>query len=211
MQLRQITIAFVLSILMHAVVLFYINVKLPSYKQPRLIEVIFEPSKASPPKTIINRPKTQSVLAIPSEIKPEMPIQPDVMPTQEVPVIPQVMAIAEAPDNSNSPAVSTQSTLPQPEKIETIANLTRIPSPLRKIEAAYPASERRAGIQSYVLAEIIINTQGIVQDVKILKSGGSAFDTSVINSLKKTVFTPGYIGEKAVPVRISIPFRFNLN
>jgi TonB family protein len=62
-----------------------------------------------------------------------------------------------------------------------------------------------------VLAEIIINTQGIVQDVKILKSGGSAFDTSVINSLKKTVFTPGYIGEKAVPVRISIPFRFNLN
>ena len=51
---------------------------------------------------------------------------------------------------------------------------------------------------------------GKVTEVNILKSGGKAFDSAVIETLKKSEFTPGYIGNNAVPVRISIPFRFNL-
>jgi TonB family protein len=212
MQLRQITIAFVLSVLAHTTVLFYFNVKLPSpYKQPSPIEVVFATPKSSPPKQIINPPKAQRVLAIPSEIKPEIPVQPELPPVEKVSVTAVVPEIPDVPTNLNIPENFPPNNLPPTQKIESISNLTRIPSPLNKIEAAYPASERRAGKQSYVLAEIIINTRGEVQEVNILKSGGSVFDTAVINSLKKTVFTPGYIGEKVVPVRISIPFRFKLN
>jgi protein TonB len=198
--------------MVHAIGLFYIIVKLPSpYKQQRPIDVIFETSKSSPPKKSENRPNSQRVLTIPSAIKPELPIQPDLTPTQKVPVNADVPVKSEEPANSNIAVIAPPNTLPPTEKIESISNLTRIPSPLKRIEPSYPLAERRAGIQSYVLAEVIINTQGTVQDVHILKSGGSAFDTTVIDSLKKTVFTPGYIGDKAVPVRISIPFRFNLN
>jgi TonB family protein len=218
MQLRQTTIAFLLSIIVHAAALLYFTVKLPSaYKQQRPIDVIFETSKSPPPKKSENRPNTRRVLAMPSERKPEIPIQPDLIPTEKVPVIEdlpvnsEVPVKTEVPATSNIAVISPKNNFPQTEKIETVSNLTRIPSPLKKIDVTYPASERRAGIQSYVLAEVIINTQGIVQDVHILKSGGSAFDTSVRDTLRKTVFTPGYIGEKAVPVRISIPFRFNLS
>jgi TonB family protein len=82
---------------------------------------------------------------------------------------------------------------------------------LRKIEPLYPASERRAGIQASVLAEVTIDMQGHVQDVKIITSAGAAFDAAVIEALRKSSFTPGYISDIAVPVRFQVPFRFNLN
>ncbi len=199
-QLRQITIAIVISILTHAAALLYINVKLPSpLTPPRQLDVFLDAVKpSSHPRTTVH-PNSQNVLTKPQEQNAEIPVQPFIATTQDTRV------------NSEVPVISPQSAVSKTEKIESISSLTRIPTPMRKIQAAYPASERRAGIQSYVLAEVIINAQGIVQDVHILKSGGSAFDTSVIDSLNKTVFTPGYIGDNAVSVRILIPFRFNLN
>jgi protein TonB len=197
---RQFKIAFLLSLLLHAAVLFLFNVNLaPSPTRPPAIIVNFASTKSNTPPIKPIRQKSQKILTSPLAQKIEIPVQPEIATTQETPIKAEV------------PADSPQSTLPKTEKIENISSLTRIPGPLKKIDAAYPASERRAGIQSYVLAEVIINPQGIVQEVNILKSGGNAFDTAVINALKKTVFTPGYIGDNAVPVRISIPFRFSLN
>jgi protein TonB len=186
--------------LLHAAVLFFFSVNLaPSPIQPPSIVVYFDSAKPNAPPITTIHPKPQKILTSPSEQKIAIPIQPEITATQETPVNPEL------------PADTSQSTLAKTEKIENISSLTRIPGPLKKIEATYPVSERRAGIQSYVLAEVIINPQGVVQEVNILKSGGKAFDSTVIDALKKTVFTPGYIGDNAVSVRISIPFRFSLN
>lgn len=66
-------------------------------------------------------------------------------------------------------------------------------------------------MQANVLAEIAIDAEGNIQEVRIVKSAGAAFDAAVVEALKKSLFTPGYIGDKAVPVRFQVPFRFNLN
>lgn len=86
-----------------------------------------------------------------------------------------------------------------------------MPSFLRKIEAVYPAPERRAGTQANVLAEVTIDSQGNVLNVRILKSGGAAFDEAVKQALQKSLFNPGMIEGKPVGTRFQVPFRFNLN
>jgi TonB family protein len=167
--------------------------------QAQTVSVYFaQPAASVQPKTHTTAPR---LLTKPAEVNAEKPVQPAI----ETPSPPSPSALEE------SAVVPPQSNLPTPQKIERISSLTRVPGPLKKIEAAYPAAERRAGMQAYVLAEVIIDAHGTVQDVHILKSGGNAFDTAVIEALKKSAFTPGYIGDNAVSVRIAIPFRFNLN
>ena len=89
--------------------------------------------------------------------------------------------------------------------------LTKMPSFSHKIEAVYPPAERSAGTQASVLAEVTLNAQGEVTNVRIIKSGGARFDEAVKLALQKSHFSPAMIGERAVGTRINIPFRFNLN
>jgi len=186
----------------HVVVLVFFDIRptAPATIQPRVIDISFEESKSVSPPLPDKHIKHQLIVQAPSEPPVTNPIPPIIETTAPA-----------TPVSAESPVEVAQSSSTQPEKIESISSLTRIPGPLRKIEAAYPSSERRAGNQAYVLAEVVIDAQGKVQNVQILKSGGKAFDKAVIEALNKSEFSPGYIGDKAVPVRISIPFRFNLN
>lgn len=199
---RQITPAFLLALLLHGVVLMYFYKRTPplTTEPQQIIDISFDTSESLTPPSPEKRSLPPRALPSPSEAPSVNPIQP-VLETPE----------QTKPALTESLAPEKQNLSPAPEKIESLSSLTRIPKPLRKIEAAYPATERRAGIQAYVLAEVVIDATGKVQEVHILKSGGPAFDSTVIDALKTNSFSPGYIGDKAVPVRISIPFRFNLN
>lgn len=94
--------------------------------------------------------------------------------------------------------------------IQPLSKLSRPPSFLSKIEPIYPRAEQRAGSQAYVLAEVTIDEQGAIVEVKIVKSAGIAFDNAVKEALQKSTFVPGYMGQNAVAVRVMVPFRFNL-
>ena len=124
--------------------------------------------------------------------------------THTAPIMPVEISTENQPDN---PAAESQ----QPRlNIQPISKLSRLPSFLQKIEPVYPSSEQRAGSQAYVLAEVTIDETGMVQNVKIAQSAGITFDNAVIYALKKSIFVPGYIGQKAVAVRVMVPIRFNL-
>jgi len=60
------------------------------------------------------------------------------------------------------------------------------------------------------LAEITLDANGKLLEIKILKSAGSYFDNAVIEAIKQSTFTPGYIEKQAVAVRVLVPFRFKL-
>ena len=193
-----------LALLLHTLVLlaFYFRPEEVSLAPRQIIEVSLETSAPS------STPVTEKHPPVP---KP----QPDEMPavTPAPTVIPVAPPVSEAPPQttSASPVTNTPSSPPPAEEIQPLFRLTRQPKPLGKIEPAYPASERRAGIQASVVAEVTIDSQGNIQNVRILKSAGNAFDAAVMEALKKSTFAPGYIGDKAVPVRFQVPFRFSLN
>lgn len=141
----------------------------------------------------------------PALLKPLPRLEPAKIEQPTVPEKPQA-----ADDKAEQP--STSSPLPvQPGlNVQPLNKLTRPPAFLHKIEPVYPQAEQRAGSQANVLAEITIDAQGSVLEVKIVNSAGSAFDNAVKEALQKSKFVPGYIGAEAVAVRVLVPFRFNL-
>lgn len=199
-QTRQIGLVIFLALLLHALVLlaFYFHPENVSVAQRKIIEVSLE--TAAPSSTPVTKKHTPPPQPKPAEapaVTPVAPVTPAAPPAPEA-----------APQSTPAPPVAST---PPAEEIQPLFRLTRQPKPLGKIEPAYPASERRAGIQASVVAEVTIDAQGSIQNVRILKSAGSAFDAAVMEALKKSTFAPGYIGDKAVPVRFQVPFRFSLN
>lgn len=203
-QARQIGLVVFLALLLHVLVLlaFYFRPDEISIAQRQTIEVSLETSAPSSTPATEKHPappqpkRAEAPAATPvTSLTPTAPPAPEA-PPQTTPALP----VANAPPGS-----------PPAEEIQPLFRLTRQPKPLGKIEPAYPASERRAGIQASVVAEVTIDSQGNIQNVRILKSAGNAFDAAVMEALKKSTFAPGYIGEKAVPVRFQVPFRFSLN
>lgn len=63
-----------------------------------------------------------------------------------------------------------------------------------------------------VIAEFIVNKDGSVSDIKILRSVDKALDNEVIRVIKKSKeWTPGKQREKPVRVKFTLPIAFKLN
>lgn len=142
------------------------------------------------------------------EKKAEPPEAQPVVAEQTVNETPAVKQLQQ-PAATTSPAESSSQNTATTE-VQPLSKLTRPPAFLHKIEPRYPDAEQRAGSQASVLAEITLDASGHLLDIKILKSAGSYFDKAVIEAIKQSTFTPGYIEQQAVAVRVLVPFRFKL-
>lgn len=194
------------SLLLHAALIVLITHRLSS------TETVRNPSQTITVEMLNSRPaaeiKPRSQKAAPAvSAKPvQEPLKVEQPPETG---LPEKVIETAAPTSEQSRNPVTESS-PGRLNIQPLSKLTRPPAFLHKIEPVYPLSEQRAGSQAYVLAEVTINDQGKVLEVKIMKSAGTAFDNAVTEALGKSIFTPGYIGKEAVAVRVLVPFRFNL-
>jgi len=194
------------SLLLHAILIVLVTHQLshtdPNKKLPQTISV--ELQGQSPVPDI--KPSIQKAATL---VKP----RPDAISEEQkaaddsVPAKTKITTQEQTPPQPASPAATQQ----QPAlNVQPLSTLTRPPAFLRKIEPVYPGSERRAGSQAQVIAEVTIDQNGTVVGVKIVKSAGIHFDNAVTEALNKSMFTPGYIDKEAVAVRVLVPFRFNL-
>lgn len=200
------------SLLLHTGLLVLVSYKFPATSpatnQAQAITVELSRSDSTP----ANKPRQQTVSPkvvkkpLQSEDKNRTPIVLNPA-TEAAPTTPTIPVETNADKQPANPAAESQQSR---SGIQPISKLTRLPSFLQKIEPVYPRSEQRAGSQAYVLAEVTIDEKGVVQNVKIARSAGTAFDNAVIEALKKSIFVPGYIGQEAVAVRVLVPIRFNL-
>lgn len=103
---------------------------------------------------------------------------------------------------------------PVPQQPQTVYQpfhkVTRMPYFKSQVKPVYPSSERAAGTEARVVAEVYINVYGGVDEVRIIKSGGKSFDDAVIRATQASSFTPGYLDGKQVAVKVQIPFVFKL-
>ena len=75
----------------------------------------------------------------------------------------------------------------------------------------YPNIARQMGMQGVVYIGFIVNSEGKVEDPKILKSVAKILDEEAIRVVEKEIeFEPGYQEGKAVPVRFVLPIKFKL-
>jgi periplasmic protein TonB len=194
------------SLLLHAAILVLVTHQLSdSGQNPKRMQTISVELLGQTPASVSKpRPPSSKQAETPPAIRePVAPGENPQLEQEKTPAATTETASPPAQDNISGASSKTSA-------IQPLGKLTRPPAFLRKIEPVYPAAEQRAGSQAYVLAEITIDEQGKVIEVKIMKSAGSAFDNAVSEALKKSVFVPGYIGKEAVAVRVLVPFRFNL-
>lgn len=76
----------------------------------------------------------------------------------------------------------------------------------------YPPQARRMGIEGKVFVEFVVNRDGSLVDIKVIKGIGAGCDKEAIRVLKKSPkWKPGKQRGKAVRVRMSVPINFQLN
>ena len=75
----------------------------------------------------------------------------------------------------------------------------------------YPNIAKQMGMQGVVYIGFIVNSEGKVEDPKILKSVAKILDEEAMRVVEKEIeFEPGYQEGKAVPVRFVLPIKFKL-
>ncbi len=93
-----------------------------------------------------------------------------------------------------------------------VENMPKLKGGMRALQAnvKYPELARKAGIEGTVFVQFIVNKQGVPTDIHVVRGIGGGCDQAAINAIKKARFTPGMQRGRPVPVRMSIPVRFQL-
>ncbi len=84
------------------------------------------------------------------------------------------------------------------------------PVPIYKPEPEYSEEARKAKWQGAVLLAIVVDENGVPQDVKVVRSLGLGLDQKAIEAVQKWRFKPGQKDGKAVPVSANIEVNFRL-
>ena len=76
----------------------------------------------------------------------------------------------------------------------------------------YPQTAKDAGVQGRVAAQFVVNTDGKIQDVKILRGVHPDLDAEVVRVISSSPdWTPGYVKGEPVKVTYTFPVVFKTN
>ncbi len=86
----------------------------------------------------------------------------------------------------------------------------KAPVIVTRVEPVYPEAARRARIQGIVIIEAIIDRQGNVTEVRMLKTLPFGLDQSAMNAVKQWKFKPGTLNGQPVPVYYNLTVNFRI-
>jgi protein TonB len=75
---------------------------------------------------------------------------------------------------------------------------------------AYPLEARRANIEGEVVLRVDITATGDLKNIEVAKGIGHGCDEAAMAALRHSKMSPAYVGDKAVSVRVQIPFMFKI-
>ena len=84
------------------------------------------------------------------------------------------------------------------------------PVPVFRPEPEYSEEARNAKWQGAVLLQLVVDENGVPQDIKVVRSLGLGLDQKAIEAVRKWRFKPGLKDGKPVPVSANIEVNFRL-
>ncbi len=196
-----------------------VNLGFVSVAKPAIPELqpepVVEPTPVQPPP----KPKPKIVEKAPVKVAkkavepaPPKP-QPKPKPTPKPKPKPVVEPVAKAPSQPATPP-TVASSMVQASQQSGVSEIPVVTKPMfRKppTPAEYPRQARRRNQQGTVLVEALVNEQGDVVQVKVIKSSGfSQLDQSAIKAVQSWAFQPARVGGKATQSRVQVPVLFEL-
>ena len=82
------------------------------------------------------------------------------------------------------------------------------PTPVTRVEPAYPEFAREAQIQGKVTLHVLVGKDGRVKNVKVIK-GVTGLNEAAVDAIKKWVFKPALSNNKPVAVWVEVPMDFH--
>jgi periplasmic protein TonB len=75
----------------------------------------------------------------------------------------------------------------------------------------YPVMAKRRGYEGEILLNVLVNSKGMVSEIKIIHSSGHlSLDTAALTTVKNWLFTPATVGGRPVNMWVNVPIEFRL-
>ena len=185
-----------------------------------------------PPPPPVELPKVNTVKFLPPEVKPDEEVPEETPPpaveelkeavaaekTQEGdPNAEEVIAAPEATAAPTKVEVAVEDAPKEEEIFTVVEQQPEFPGGMAALgqylgkNLRYPAAAQRANISGKVFISFVVNTDGSIQDVSVLKGLGFGTDEEaqrVVKSMPK--WRPGKQSGRAVRVKYNLPINFTL-
>ncbi|WP_019989331.1 energy transducer TonB [Rudanella lutea] len=186
-----------------------------------------------PPPPPVEVPKVNTVKFLPPEVKPDEEV-PEETPPPAVEELKEAVAaektqegdpnaeeVIVAPEETAGPTkveVAVEAPAPKEDEVFTVVEqqpeftggMAALSSYLSK-NLRYPAAAQRANVSGRVFVSFVVNTDGSIQDVQVLKGLGFGTDeeaTRVVKAMPK--WKPGKQSGRPVRVKYNLPINFQL-
>jgi protein TonB len=84
------------------------------------------------------------------------------------------------------------------------------PHILTQVDPTYPDSALRAGLEGEVHMMVYVDTEGMVEQVRVYQSDAEIFNKPAIEAAKKLAFTPAHVNGEPVAAWTGYVIRFHL-
>ena len=176
-----------------------------------LFIILFQVVPKFNPNPYRMRAKTSETIM--EKLPDEMLNQPKEPKNIEKPKLPK--KIKETTDDSEiTEDIEFETTFEDPSLTEQEGEIYRIyenaPKVLVKLDPEYPDAARQLGIEGTVFLELIVEKDGSVSLVKVIKSIHPLLDASAVNAAYQMTFTPAMSRDIAVRAYVTFPVNFSL-
>jgi periplasmic protein TonB len=183
--------------------------------------VIPQPSSPPPPP-----PPPAEHLPPAAEPKPA-PVQPRIIQPTEIPALVQPEKPPEAPIGTAGVVggveggvpggtvfgivgnVLQSGPTPPPDVPVRVGGQIKAPGLSKRVDPEYPPIARSSNLQGIVILEATVDTQGHVQEVKVLRSAG-VFDEPAVSAVKQWQYSPLMLNGKPTPFVVTVTVKFGL-
>ena len=87
---------------------------------------------------------------------------------------------------------------------------TQAPELLHRVNPEYPELARRARMEGFVILQAVIDKQGNVTDVEVLRGLGLGLDVAAMDAVKQWKYTPTTYNGRPVEVILTVNVVFQL-
>ena len=99
---------------------------------------------------------------------------------------------------------------PKPSTAQPRQDVVVPPVRTRTVEPVYPAIARASGMEGDVVVQAVVQPDGRVTDVKVVRSANELLNTAAIQAVRQYVYQPGLRNGVAEAFQVEITVKFSL-